>query len=434
MKEIHDIAKESERAVIPKEKKEATYRLMVILFISASIMLFGGFISAIVVMNLSSFWVNFPMPSAFYWSTAIIILSSIFIYLTVPAAKKGKSSQVSAFLIITILMGVTFGALQFKGFGELISKNYMMAGQGIFYAQGAYGQDYVLTKNGNMIYFDGRDYIIEGDTLTTEQAAELEAFCYQICEEDHKLETRDLKIKDYGAPYAVSKVTDSETMSLEALSYNGKTLTKGELPITLDERQDLFYFSFGVYNQTPFFFVKGRYGEDFTITLEGEELSFVDRKLYHQSRKLTEEEIKKTEGRFVQNGKEFIVNKGEIYSEGQKVDASTIEDYFTTSVTREDIFINKGEWYLLGKEISYGLYNKFYQSSNNASSFLWVLVTFHLLHVILGLGALVVMFVRNKRGNYNEDNTVGLKMGGYFWHFLGIIWLVLFVFWNYVSL
>ena len=55
-----------------------------------------------------------------------------------------------------------------------------------------------------------------------------------------------------------------------------------------------------------------------------------------------------------------------------------------------------------------------------------------LLYVALMTFILIVSF-RAKRGYYSSENTAGLKAVGVFWHFVGLLWLYLYVFLEYIN-
>lgn len=65
--------------------------------------------------------------------------------------------------------------------------------------------------------------------------------------------------------------------------------------------------------------------------------------------------------------------------------------------------------------------------SNAAGSFLYVITLAHLAHLIGGLIVLLVLFFRARGGAYH-DNPLGLTLGATFWHFLGLLWIYLFLF------
>ena len=62
------------------------------------------------------------------------------------------------------------------------------------------------------------------------------------------------------------------------------------------------------------------------------------------------------------------------------------------------------------------------------SSFLFALVFVHFLHLLGGIIALVVVISNHFKQKYNANETLGLELGGIFWHFLDFLWLYLFLF------
>ncbi len=62
------------------------------------------------------------------------------------------------------------------------------------------------------------------------------------------------------------------------------------------------------------------------------------------------------------------------------------------------------------------------------SSFLFVLVFAHLMHLAGGLIALLVVIYNHFKQKYNATETLGLELGAMFWHFLDFLWLYLFLF------
>ena len=65
--------------------------------------------------------------------------------------------------------------------------------------------------------------------------------------------------------------------------------------------------------------------------------------------------------------------------------------------------------------------------STVTTSFLYVLALLHLVHVFAGVIVLIVVFVNNKNKKFNNE-TLGFELAETFWHFLGFLWLYLFVF------
>ena len=52
----------------------------------------------------------------------------------------------------------------------------------------------------------------------------------------------------------------------------------------------------------------------------------------------------------------------------------------------------------------------------------------HILHVAVGLIALIVVFIKNLKGAYHKNNFTGFELASIFWHFVDILWIYLFIF------
>ena len=103
---------------------------MMLLFSMLSIaMTFAGLTSAYIVSKARPDWLkNFELPLSFSLSTAIIVLSSITIWIAKKNLKKNNNSKSTNWLLITFVLGVLFIILQFVGFNSLISKGFFFTG------------------------------------------------------------------------------------------------------------------------------------------------------------------------------------------------------------------------------------------------------------------------------------------------------------------
>lgn len=66
--------------------------------------------------------------------------------------------------------------------------------------------------------------------------------------------------------------------------------------------------------------------------------------------------------------------------------------------------------------------------SNTSSSFIYVLTGFHGLHIVSGLVFLLLVLIAVYRFKVHSRNMLKLEMCSTYWHFLGGLWLYLFVF------
>lgn len=61
------------------------------------------------------------------------------------------------------------------------------------------------------------------------------------------------------------------------------------------------------------------------------------------------------------------------------------------------------------------------------ASVFYGLTILHALHVLAGLVVLGVIFVRALRGEYTEHNVVRVRVAGMFWHFVDVVWVLMFL-------
>jgi len=71
--------------------------------------------------------------------------------------------------------------------------------------------------------------------------------------------------------------------------------------------------------------------------------------------------------------------------------------------------------------------------SNSAASFLFVITGLHMLHVLGGVIALLVIFIRAYRTKLKNYSAVPIELAGTYWHFVDAIWIYLFIFYNWIG-
>jgi len=81
-----------------------------------------------------------------------------------------------------------------------------------------------------------------------------------------------------------------------------------------------------------------------------------------------------------------------------------------------------------GKPLDRYLQLKVMESADTASSFLFIITFVHLLHILITLLYVVKLVIRSFTGKINSENTISLKVGAIFWHFLGVLWIYLLLF------
>jgi cytochrome c oxidase subunit III len=56
----------------------------------------------------------------------------------------------------------------------------------------------------------------------------------------------------------------------------------------------------------------------------------------------------------------------------------------------------------------------------------YLMTGFHGLHVSIGVGALIWVYFKATRGAYSSSNVGGVEIMGLYWHFVDLVWIVLF--------
>lgn len=79
------------------------------------VMLFGSLTSAYVVRHAAGNWLEFRIPDIFFYSTGVILLSSLVLHLSYWGFNNGKAGLYRMALPISLLLGIIFIVLQYQG-------------------------------------------------------------------------------------------------------------------------------------------------------------------------------------------------------------------------------------------------------------------------------------------------------------------------------
>ncbi len=346
-----EIQEDKDQNLVQQEKARQN---LVYVSMFSIIMLFAGLTSAYIVSMGDSFWLKFPLPNAFYISTAIIALSSLTFIIAVKAAKKNELGKLKLFISVTFILGLGFIYFQFKGYGELVDNGIHPANNHIFVTNGKYGDYFYVKYKGDFIEVDGNDFLVKGKKMTDAQLQEYQNFMSQFYIVD---ETKPFSVEQYGKNFEIY----FENIPLKVIDKKLKTAEGKDLPYL--DRIRLAQLAINVRDLRGDFFPKGEIGKDFHIFYKGKELQYVDRELQ-----------------------------------------------------------------LNGKKLSNYLQIKSMESADTASSYLYLITVLHLLHIIFTLFYVLKLVIGSFTGVINKNNTITMRMGASFWHFLGILWLYLLLF------
>ncbi|WP_298508627.1 cytochrome c oxidase subunit 3 [uncultured Kordia sp.] len=112
-----------------QEKKARSRKMMLWFGMISMFMMFAGLTSAYIVSQERPDWLKtLILPKAFFYSTLVIIASSITFHLAKNATQKGKQRDAGMFLVATLALAIAFVILQFVGFNEIIASKFYFTG------------------------------------------------------------------------------------------------------------------------------------------------------------------------------------------------------------------------------------------------------------------------------------------------------------------
>jgi len=161
------------------------------------------------------------------------------------------------------------------------------------------------------------------------------------------------------------------------------------------------------------------YGTKFTISYKNDPLTYLnDSLLKSNGESLKSHDLYRLKF-FAYHLKD---GRGDFYVKGQF--GKDFKVYFKNrELAYKDRSLYKGN-----QKLSPYLQNSAMDSADSSSSYLYILTFLHLLHIIVTLIFLVKTVTYSFKGRYDSNDTVGLRVTGIFWHFLGLLWLFLLLF------
>lgn len=98
------------------------------LFIVSIVMIFAALTSAYVVRKAEGNWLEFNLPDMFYYTSGIILLSSVTMHLAYYSIKRDMFERAKIFISVTVILGLVFCYGQFVAWGELVSNDVYFVG------------------------------------------------------------------------------------------------------------------------------------------------------------------------------------------------------------------------------------------------------------------------------------------------------------------
>jgi cytochrome c oxidase subunit 3 len=113
-----------------QRKKIHPHKFTLWVAIGSIIMMFAGLTSAYIVKGSQPGWTTVDVPKIFYYSTAVILISSLTMQMALKSFKERGMQQYRKLITVTALLGCGFVALQVIGFLQLWNIGIRLHGSG----------------------------------------------------------------------------------------------------------------------------------------------------------------------------------------------------------------------------------------------------------------------------------------------------------------
>lgn len=113
-----------------QRKKIHPHKFTLWVGIGSIVMMFAGLTSAYIVKREQPNWTSFEMPMIFWYSTGVMIVSSIVIQWALKSFKDREMPRYRVLMVTTLLLGLAFVLLQWIGFRQIWDSGVTLKGSG----------------------------------------------------------------------------------------------------------------------------------------------------------------------------------------------------------------------------------------------------------------------------------------------------------------
>ncbi len=113
-----------------QRKKIHPHKFTLWVGLASIVMMFAGLTSAYIVKRDQPGWTSFAIPRAFWYSTVVILLSSLTVQMALQAFKERNMQRYKSMISLTVLLGLLFAVLQVMGFGKIWQSGITLRGSG----------------------------------------------------------------------------------------------------------------------------------------------------------------------------------------------------------------------------------------------------------------------------------------------------------------
>jgi cytochrome c oxidase subunit III len=118
------------KSVVDQNKKIHPHKFILWVGIGSIIMMFAGLTSAYIVKREQPGWTSYTTPIAFYYSSAVMLISSLTIYLAGKSFQERRIVRYKKLVAATAILGMIFILLQYLGFRHLWVTGTTLHGSG----------------------------------------------------------------------------------------------------------------------------------------------------------------------------------------------------------------------------------------------------------------------------------------------------------------
>ena len=111
-----------------EKKKAHPYKFILWVALGSIIMLFAGLTSAYIVKKGQANWLDFELPVVFWYSTFVILLSSVTMQMALKKFKEREMGQYRGFITLTVILGLVFVVTKMMGFSALEANSISLTG------------------------------------------------------------------------------------------------------------------------------------------------------------------------------------------------------------------------------------------------------------------------------------------------------------------
>jgi len=113
-----------------QRKKIHPHKFTLWVALGSIVMMFAGLTSAYIVKRDQATWTSFPIPRAFWYSTALILASSVTIQRALKAFRERDMLKYRNLMTLTTVLGIGFIVLQWMGFRSIWNLGITFKGSG----------------------------------------------------------------------------------------------------------------------------------------------------------------------------------------------------------------------------------------------------------------------------------------------------------------